>query len=98
MLYSILFVTKVLKRHTVERPKEKGLGRKAFKDLLKNRPFLILAIYTLLTIMALFLQQSSQLYYFQYVLGEPNLVGIVSTLNFLVLVPGLLITTFLSKK
>lgn len=98
VIFHIICYKGVKERHTVERPKEKGLGRKAFKDLLKNRPFLILAIYTLLTIMALFLQQSSQLYYFQYVLGEPNLVGIVSTLNFLVLVPGLLITTFLSKK
>lgn len=39
-----------------------------------------------------------QLYYFQYVLDSPNLVSIVSTLNFIVLIPGLILTTFLSKK
>src|SRR5699024_9380993 len=63
-----------------------------------NRPFLILAIYTLMTITALFLQQSSQLYYFKYVLGEANLVGVVSTLNVIVLIPALFLTTFLSKR
>ncbi|PHK49631.1 MFS transporter [Staphylococcus edaphicus] len=88
----------VTERHTVERPNEKGLGRKAFLNLLKNRPFIVLAVYTLLTITALFLQQTTQLYYFKYVLDEPNLVGVVSTLNFIVLIPALILTTFLSKK
>ncbi|MGO3048703.1 MFS transporter [Staphylococcus casei] len=98
VVFHLICYKGVKERHTVERPKEKGIGRKAFLNLLKNRPFIILAIYTLLTIMALFLQQSSQLYYFQYVLNEPNLVGVVSALNFIVLIPGLLLTTFLSKK
>lgn len=97
VIFHMICYKGVTERHTIERPKEKGLGRKAFLNLLKNRPFIILAIYTLLTISALFLQQASQLYYFKYVLGEQNLVGIVSTLNFLVLIPALVLTTFLSK-
>ena len=48
--------------------------------------------------MALFLKQSSQLYYFQYVLNEPNFLGLVSTLNFISLIPALIFTTYLSKK
>lgn len=96
--FHLLCYKGVNERHTVERPKEKGIGRKAFLNLLKNRPFLILAIYTLMTITALFLQQSSQLYYFKYVLGEANLVGVVSTLNVIVLIPALFLTTFLSKR
>lgn len=88
----------VKERHTIERPQVKGLGRKAFFNLLKNRPFIILAIYTLLTITALFLQQGAQRYYYKNVLGFDNLIGIVSTLNFIVLIPALFLTTFLSKK
>lgn len=97
VIFHMICYKGVTERHTIERPKEKGIGRKAFLNLLKNRPFIILAIYTLLTISALFLQQASQLYYFKYVLGEQNLVGIVSTLNFLVLIPALVLTTFLSR-
>ncbi|KYH13444.1 MFS transporter [Staphylococcus kloosii] len=85
-------------RHVIEQPKTKNIGRKAFKELFKNLPFIILVIYTLLTITAQFLKQQVQLYYFQYVLDSPNLVSIVSTLNFIVLIPGLILTTFLSKK
>ncbi|KAA2271366.1 MFS transporter, partial [Staphylococcus sp. 5313] len=44
------------------------------------------------------LVQSTQLYYFKYVLDKPNLVGLVSTLNFIVLLPALFATTFISKK
>lgn len=88
----------VKERHVIQRPKTKGMGKKAFVSLLKNGAFAVLAIYTLLTIMSMFLKQSSQLYYFQYVMDAPNLVGLVSTLNFAVLVPALYITTLLSKR
>lgn len=46
----------------------------------------------------MFLVQSTQLYYFKYVLDKPNLVGLVSTLNFIVLLPALFATTYISKK
>ncbi|SCS36125.1 MFS transporter [Staphylococcus caeli] len=88
----------VKERHVIQRPKTKGMGKQAFISLVKNSAFAILATYTLLTIMATFLKQSSQLYYFQYVMDAPNLVGFVSTLNFVILIPGLYITTLLSKK
>ncbi|MDO5375059.1 MAG: MFS transporter [Staphylococcus rostri] len=87
----------VKERHVIERSDEKGLGKKAFLNLLKNEAFAVLAIYTLLTIMAMFLKQSAQLYYFEYVMGVPNLVGLVSALNAAVLLPALLLTTYLSK-
>ena len=48
--------------------------------------------------MSMFLIQSCQLYYFKYVLDKPNLVGLVSTLNFVVLLPSLYATTLISKK
>ena len=87
----------VKERHVVKRSNEKGLGKKAFLNLLKNEAFAVLAIYTLLTIMAMFLKQSSQLYYFEYVMEKPNLVGLVSALNFVILLPALFLTTYLSK-
>lgn len=78
--------------------KEHQTGLSAFVDVVKNEAFAALAIFTLMSILAMFLKQSSQLYYFQYVLNEPNLVGLVSTLNFIGLIPALLFTTYLSKK
>lgn len=88
----------VKERYVVQREEVKGTNKRAFLGLLKNEAFAVLAIYTLLTIMALFLKQSVQLYYFEYVMGYPNLVGLVSTLNFAVLFPALYLTTILSKK
>lgn len=99
VIFHLICYRGVKERYTVETPKEeKGKSKKAFKNLLKNRPFAILAFYTLLTITAMFLKQSTQLYYFQYVLGNANLVGIVSALNFAILLPALYVTTLLSKR
>lgn len=98
VIFHIICYKGVKERFTVEQPDTKGQSRIAFKNLLKNGPFAVLAFYTLLTITALFLKQAAQLYYFQYVLGEVNLVGIVSILNFVALIPALYLTTILSKK
>lgn len=98
VIFHIICYKGVKERYTVEAPDTKGQSRIAFKNLLKNGPFAVLAFYTLLTITALFLKQATQLYYFQYVLGEVNLVGIVSLFNFIALIPALYLTTILSKK
>ncbi|MCD8915925.1 glycoside-pentoside-hexuronide (GPH):cation symporter [Staphylococcus simulans] len=98
VIFHLICYKGVKERFTVEAPDTKGQSRIAFKNLLKNGPFAILAFYTLLTITAMFLKQASQLYYFQYVLGEVNLVGVVSALNFAMLFPALYLTTKLSKK
>ncbi|UXV37923.1 MFS transporter [Staphylococcus simulans] len=98
VIFHIFCYKGVKERFTVEPPDTKGQSRIAFKNLLKNGAFAVLAFYTLLTITAMFLKQSTQLYYFQYVLGEVNLVGIVSLFNFIALIPALYLTTVLSKK
>lgn len=98
VIFHLICYKGVKERHVVERPKEKGLNKKAFFNLVKNEAFAVLAIFTLLTIMSMFLIQSCQLYYFKYVLDEPNLVGLVSILNFVVLLPALYATTLISKK
>ncbi|MDQ7112795.1 MFS transporter [Staphylococcus simulans] len=98
VIFHIICYKGVKERFTVEPPDTKGQSKIAFKNLLKNGPFAILAFYTLLTITAMFLKQATQLYYFQYVLGEVNLVGIVSLFNFIALIPALYLTTILSKK
>ena len=100
VIFHLLCVRGVKERHVVVRQKvegEHGVGKKAFINLVKNGPFAVLATYTLLTITAMFLKQSTQLYYFQYLLGKETLVGIVSLVNFAVLVPALFLTTKLSK-
>ncbi|MDK7926157.1 MAG: glycoside-pentoside-hexuronide (GPH):cation symporter [Staphylococcus simulans] len=98
VIFHIICYKGVKERFTVEPPDTKGQSRIAFKNLLKNGAFAVLAFYTLLTITAMFLKQSTQLYYFQYVLGEVNLVGIVGLFNFIALIPALYLTTVLSKK
>ncbi|MGZ2418109.1 glycoside/pentoside/hexuronide:cation symporter, GPH family [Staphylococcus caledonicus] len=107
VLLHLICYKNVKERHVKLEPKEKGEIREqpvkkdsgnAFAGVLKNGAFAALAIFTLLSIMALFLKQSSQLYYFQYVLNEPNFLGLVSTLNFISLIPALIFTTYLSKK
>ncbi|MEB7435293.1 glycoside-pentoside-hexuronide (GPH):cation symporter [Staphylococcus pasteuri] len=98
VIFHLICYKGVKERHVIERPKEKGLNKKAFFNLVKNEAFAVLAIFTLLTIMSMFLIQSCQLYYFKYVLDEPNLVGLVSTLNFVVLLPALYATTLISKR
>ncbi|WP_414047434.1 glycoside-pentoside-hexuronide (GPH):cation symporter [Macrococcus equi] len=101
VIFHLLCVRGVKERHVIIREKkegEHGVGRKAFMNLVKNGPFAVLATYTLLTITAMFLKQSTQLYYFQYILGKETLVGFVSLVNFIVLIPALFLTTVLSKK
>lgn len=100
VIFHILCYKGVKERFIVERDgnEKKGSELRAFKGLFKNGPFIVLIIFTLLSITSLFLKQQSQLYYFQYVLGEQNLVGIVSVLNIITLIPALFLTTFLNKK
>lgn len=103
VLLHIICYKNVKERHVIVDNKEEEKAKRnddtnAFMNVVKNGAFAALATFTLLSIMAMFLKQSSQLYYFQYVLNEPNLVGLVSALNFIMLIPGLLLTTFLSKK
>lgn len=97
VIFHLICYKGVKERHVIERPKKKGVNKKAFFNLVKNEAFAVLAIFTLLTIMSMFLVQSTQLYYFKYVLDKPNLVGLVSTLNFIVLLPALFATTYISK-
>lgn len=76
----------------------KGDGLRSVKSLLTNKEFLVLAVYTVLSVGAMFLKMGMQLYYFQYVLGNEGLVGVVSTLNILALLPSVFLATPLVKK
>ncbi|MGP6139765.1 MULTISPECIES: MFS transporter [unclassified Jeotgalibaca] len=85
-------------RYVSTKAREKGDGIKAVKNLLTNKEFLVLAAYTILTIGAMFLKMGIQLYYFQYVLGNQNLVALVSTLSIVALVPSIFLSTTLVRK
>lgn len=51
-----------------------------------------------MTITAQFLKLNVQLFYFDYVLGQEGLVGVVSTLNVIVVIPAVILTTYISKR
>ncbi|WP_283680283.1 MFS transporter [Lentilactobacillus sp. Marseille-Q4993] len=74
-------------------PRQKGDGWKSIKDLLTNKPFLILSVYTILSVGSMFLKMGIQLYYFQYVLGQEGLVSIVSVLSALSIIPAVIFAT-----
>jgi GPH family glycoside/pentoside/hexuronide:cation symporter len=71
---------------------------KAFVALLKNRPFIILVTLTLFMILANFLKLGVQLFYVQYNLGNANLIGSISTVNLIMALAGITITTPLVAK
>lgn len=80
------------------KPHEKGDGAKAIKELFKNKPFIILAIFTILSIGAMFLKSGMQLYYFQYVLGNEGIVSVMSILSSIAIVPAILFSPKLVTK
>lgn len=83
----------VEERFVSKKPRVKGDGVKSIKNLLSNAQFGVLAIYTILSIGAMFLKSGVQLYYFEYALGNEALVGIVSTLSLVAIVPSVLLAT-----
>lgn len=71
---------------------------KSFAALLKNRPFIVLVTLTLFMILANFLKLGVQLFYVQYNLGNANLIGSISTVNLVMALAGIAITTPLVAK
>ena len=66
---------------------------KAFGALFKNRPFIVLITLTLFMILANFLKLGVQLFYVQYNLGNANLIGSISTVNLIMALLGIAVTT-----
>ena len=66
---------------------------KAFGSLFKNRPFIVLITLTLFMILANFLKLGVQLFYVQYNLGNANLIGSISTVNLVMALLGIAVTT-----
>ncbi|MCN75727.1 MFS transporter [Listeria monocytogenes] len=90
-------------RGTIERiintqPAKKGDGVKSLKSLFSNKPFIILSLFTVLSIGAMFLKAGMQLYYFQYVLGNEGIVSIVSLLSALSIIPAVIFSSKIVKK
>lgn len=67
---------------------KKGDSLVAIKSLLHNKPFIILCIFTVLSIGAMFLKAGIQLYYFEYVLGNEGIVSIVSIIGAFAIIPA----------
>ncbi|MCH4172242.1 MAG: MFS transporter [Lactobacillus sp.] len=79
-------------------PRQKGDGLKSLKGLVHNKPFLILSVFTILSIGAMFLKIGIQLYYFQYVLGQEGLVSLVSVLSAVAIIPAVVLATPLVRR
>ena len=71
---------------------------KSIKYLFKNGPFIALTFYTLFSVGAMFLQMGIQLYFFQYVLGNENILSWCSIIMFASLFPVLAVSTKMVKK
>lgn len=80
--------------------KEQGVSKLVgFKYLFKNRPFLTFVVFTLLTIISMYLQQQTQLYYFTYKFhAGKELMGLVSTLNIIAFLPMLVFGSYVVGK
>ncbi len=66
---------------------------KSFGALFKNRPFIVLITLTLFMILANFLKLGVQLFYVQYNLGNANLIGSISTVNLIMALLAIAVTT-----
>ncbi|MDM7493387.1 MFS transporter [Lentilactobacillus kefiri] len=98
VISQILCYTGTHERIIDHTPRKKGDGVKSIKGLLTNRPFIILSIFTILSVGSMFLKMGIQLYYFQYVLGQVGLVSLVSLLSALSIIPAVIFATPLVKK
>ncbi|MBM6615462.1 MFS transporter [Desemzia sp. RIT804] len=94
----ILCYRGVEERFVSKKPHVKGDGVKSIKNLLTNAQFGVLAIYTILSIGAMFLKSGVQLYYFEYALGNEALVGTVSMLSLVAIIPSVLFATPIVEK
>ncbi len=99
VIFHLLCYAGVKEKAVVIKPKEEKIPiGKAFGYLFKNRPFLILITLTLFMILANFLKLSVQLFYVQYNLGKEGLIGAISTINMVMALLAIAVTTPLVKK
>ena len=99
VVFHLLCYAGVKEKEVVVKPKEEKIPvGKAFGYLFKNKPFLILITLTLFMILANFLKLSVQLFYVQYNLGNANLIGAISTVNMVMALLAIAVTTPLVKK
>lgn len=98
VIFHLLCYKGVEERFISKRPRVKGDGIKAIKNLFTNVPFVVLALYTILSIGSMFLKTGIQLYYFEYALGNEALVGTVSTLSLIAIAPSVIFATPIVEK
>lgn len=98
VVFHILCYRGVEERFISKKPHVKGDGIKSIKNLFTNGPFMVLALYTILSIGSMFLKTGIQLYYFEYALGNEALVGTVSTLSLIAIIPSVIFATPIVEK
>ncbi len=96
ILFLITFVTT---KERVQPPKEQKSNLKDdLKDLLANKPWLILFVIGIFTLFNIAIRNAAILYYFKYYLGNQNLSGLFMMLGTLGVMVGVALTGPLSKR
>lgn len=99
IVFHVLCYSGVKEKEIVVKPKQEKMSiGKSFGYLFKNRPFLVLIVLTLFMILANFLKLSVQLFYVDYNLGNANLIGAISTVNIVMALLAIALTTPLVAK
>lgn len=95
----MFFVTFSNTKERIEPPKEQNTPLKEdLKDLMQNRPWMILFLMGLVTFIFLSLRIAVGLYYFQYYVGDESLFSMFAVLGTIGLIIGIPLSKPLTKK
>jgi GPH family glycoside/pentoside/hexuronide:cation symporter len=98
VIAGLLFFTSFLTtKERVEAPSEQSSPLQDIKDLMDNRPWVILFSLALIVMITITLRASSGIYYIKYYVGRPDLIESFNTAYLISLLVGAVITPWLTK-
>lgn len=87
VFFLITFFT--TRERIVPKPEQRSSVLEDLGDLVKNRPWLVMLVVTILVFVTLALKGGSYIYYFQYYLSEPHLAAFLNNIGFNAFIDGL---------
>lgn len=98
VIAGLLFLASFLTtKERVEAPAEQSSPLQDIKDLMDNRPWVILFSLALIVMITITLRASSGIYYIKYYVGRPDLIENFNTAYLISLLVGAVITPWLTK-
>lgn len=98
VIAGLLFLTAFLTtKERVEAPVEQSSPLQDVKDLMNNRPWVILFSLALIVMITITLRATSGVYYIKYYVGRPDLIESFNTAYIISLLVGAVITPWLTK-